>query len=166
MTTTVRLNELMPVSAQDGISDEFDEWIELTNTGVVTFNLSGWFLDDGEGGSEPYEMPEDTLIPPGAFVLFHGRTTGIVLDDAGDELRLLDPAGAVVEAVVFGRLLPNASYSRDDADVWHDDWPPSPGEANLPPTPAPLSLIRRLGLGLTGAVPPGVAPKRIGGLIP
>jgi hypothetical protein len=130
----VRLNEILPVPAQDGIIDEFDEWVELYNAGSSAVDLGGWFLDDGEGDSDPYRMPEGTVFPSGAFILFHGRTTGVVLDDAGDAVRLLDPDGAVVEAVAFGQLAPNASYSRDEVNVWHTDWPPSPGAPNQPPT--------------------------------
>ncbi len=166
VTTTVRLNEILPVPAQDGVIDEFDEWIELTNVGLAAFDLTGWFLDDGAEGSEPYQISEGTVLPPGAFVLFRGRTTVIVLDDAGDEVRLLDPAGDVVDAVVFGELPPNASYSRDDIGTWHDDWPPSPGGPNVPPSPASLTGIERLNLRLRGRGPQYSEPKRIGGPLP
>jgi hypothetical protein len=165
VTTTVRLNEILPVLAQDGIIDEFDEWIELVNVGSQAFDLSGWFLDDGIGGSEPYRIPEATILPPGAFVLFHGRTTSIVLDDAGDEVRLLDPVGKVVDAVVFGQLLPNASYSRDDAGAWHDDWPPTPGGPNLSLGPAALSGREQPGIRGEGVAPRNSERKRIGGLV-
>jgi hypothetical protein len=131
--TRVRLNEILPVPAQDGIIDEFDEWIELYNAGLSVVDLGGWFLDDGEGGSEPYRIPAGTILPSGVYTLFHGRTTGVALDDVGDMVRLLDPDGAVVDAVAFGQLAPNASYSRDDHNAWHADWPPSPGAPNQPP---------------------------------
>jgi hypothetical protein len=129
----VRLNEFLPVPAQDGIIDEFDEWVELYNAGSSAVDLGGWFLDDGEGDSDPYRIPEGTVLPSGGFILFHGRTTGVVLDDTGDAVRLLDPTGAVAEVVVFGQLAPNASYSRDAFGIWHADWPPSPGAPNQPP---------------------------------
>jgi hypothetical protein len=130
----VRLNEILPVPAQDGIIDEIDEWVELYNAGSTAVDLGGWFLDDSEGGSEAYRMPEGTVIPPGAFMLFHGRTTGVTLDDTGDLVRLLDSDGVLLDKVVFGPLAPNASYSRDEDGVWHTDWPPSPRAPNLPPT--------------------------------
>ena len=152
--------------AQDGIVDEFEEWIELFNSGPATFDLSGWFLDDGVGGSEPYRIPDETLLLPGSFILFHGRTTGIVLDDTGDEVQLLDPIGRVVDSVVFGQLLPNASYSRDDLGGWHDDWTPSPGGPNLPPAPALLPGIERLAVPAEGVAPGRSEPKRVGGPVP
>jgi hypothetical protein len=165
VTTTVRINELLPVPAQDGVFDGFEEWIELFNSGSAAVDLSGWFLDDGLDGSDPYRIPDETVLLPGGFILFHGRTTAIVLDDAGDEVRLLDPVGSVVDSVIFGQLLPNASYSRDDVGGWYDDWMPSPGGPNLSSGPAPLTGMERL------AVPGGVAPrslepKRLGGVIP
>jgi hypothetical protein len=131
--TGVRINEVLPVPAQDGIIDELDEWIELYNPGLVAVDLSGWFLDDGEGGSGAYRIPDGAMLQPGAFLIFHGRTTGLALDDTGDAVRLLDPDGVVVDAVVFGQLAANASYSRDDVGMWYDDWPPSPGAPNQPP---------------------------------
>ena len=135
MTSSVRLNKFLPVPAEDGIMDEFDECVELYNAGSSAVDLGGWFLDDGEGGSEPYLMPEGTVLPSGAFILFHGRTTGVALDDTGDAVRLLDPDGTLMEAVVFGQLAPNASYSRDAFGIGHVDWPPSPGAPNQPPMP-------------------------------
>jgi hypothetical protein len=134
VTNTVRLNEVMPVPAQDGIVDELEEWIELYNAGSSVIDLSGWFLDDGAGGSDPYQIHEGATLAPGAFILFHGRITNIALDDTGDEVRLLNPDGEVTSAVTFGRLAPNASYSRDEIGNWHADWSPSPGAPNHPPT--------------------------------
>jgi hypothetical protein len=57
---------------------------------------------------------------------------------------LLDPDGVVVDAVAFGQLAANASYSRDELGTWHSDWPPSPGAANQPPAPGSEMTPRRL----------------------
>ncbi len=153
MTTSVRLNEIMPVPAQDGIVDEFDEWIELYNAGPLAVDLSGWFLGDGARDDEPYQIPAGLVLEPGAFALFHGRVTGIVLEDTGDEVRLIDGDGIAVDTVLFGRLALNASYSRDDAGAWHDDWPPSPGGPNLPLGPVSLADIAQPRLRLASLAP-------------
>jgi len=129
----VRLNEVLPVPAAEGAPGDVDEWIEIYNAGPVDVDLSGWFVDDGVGGSAPYEVPEGTMLRSGAFALFYGRDTGVVLDDGGDEVRLLGPDGAMVDAVAFGALAPGASYSRGEDGTWHADWMPSPGAPNLPP---------------------------------
>lgn len=155
-TTTVRINEVLPVPVPDGIDDEADEWIELYNMAPVAIDLSGWYVDDGEGGSAPYRMPEGAVLESAAYALFHGSTTGIVLEDSGDTVRLLDVNGKLVERVVFLELAPNASYSRDEYGIWHDDWAPSPGAPNLPPgtaSPPGSGLTRRL---------PDVLPRGLG----
>jgi len=138
--TGARLNEILPVPAPldrngDGVLDELDEWIELYNAGSGPVDLGGWLLDDGEGGSVPYQIPEGVVLQSDAFVLFYGRDTGVVLDDGGDDVRLLEPDGALVDAVTFDHLAPNASYSRGADGTWHSDWPPSPGVPNLPLAP-------------------------------
>jgi len=135
-STGVRLNEVMPVTGTVGMSstlDAPDEWIELYNPSSSAVDLTNWSLDDAEGGSAPYRIPEGTMLQPGTFVLFFGQTTGIILDDTGDEVRLIAPDGVVTDMVAFGPLLPTSSYSRDDSGAWHDDWTPSPGAPNLPP---------------------------------
>jgi hypothetical protein len=140
----VRLNEILPVPAPmdlngDGILDEPDEWIELHNAGPVVVDVGGWFLDDGEGGSMPYRIPKGSVLGAGAFAVFYGRETGLVLDDDGDLARLLGPDGELLEVVTFGRLAPNATYSLGSDGAWHTDWPPSPGAPNLPPQPGSQS---------------------------
>jgi len=136
---TVRVNEIMPFPAQDGIFDEFEEWIELYNAGDGDVDLSGWLLDDAVGDSEGYRISEGTVLVAGSFALFHGRTTGIVLDDLGDQVRLLAADGKVVDVVDYGQLAPNASWCRDEAGIWHNDWPPSPGAPNQPSVVTPTS---------------------------
>lgn len=138
--TVVLINEVLPVPAAldwdgDGTASEGDEWIELINGGTGAVDLGGWFLDDGEAGSDLYRIPGGTILQPGAFRVFFRRETGLMLDDAGDQVRLLGPEGAVVDVVVFGALSLDASYSRDAGGTWHADWPPSPGAPNLPPAP-------------------------------
>jgi hypothetical protein len=147
----VRLNEVMPVPAEDGSADDLGEWIELYHDGLLAVDLSGWFLDDGPGGSEPYRMPDGLVLEPGAFALFHGSVTGIDLEDSGERVRLFDAGGIAVDVVIFGQLAPNASYSRDDADVWHDDWPPSPGGPNLSAASASPARMQWTALELIGA---------------
>jgi hypothetical protein len=134
--TEVQLNELLPVTG----TVYLDEWIELHNTGVITVDLGGWFLADGTGGGLPYQIPVGTLLPPGGFAVFYGQTTGLVLDDISDQVRLFDPDTVLVDLVTFSLLLPDTSYSRDESGSWHPDWPPSPGAPNLPPpTPTPTA---------------------------
>ena len=124
----VVISEILPVPAAEA---EAGEWIELHNAGRVAIDLGGWYLDDGEGGSDPYRIPEGTLIQPGAFLVFYEARTGITLDDTGDEVRLLRPDGTLAASVVVQQLPSGVSWSRGEDGVWHADWPPSPGAPNL-----------------------------------
>jgi len=144
----------------DGTADDRDEWIELHNAGPVAIDLGGWFLDDAAGGSEPYPIPAGTVLEPGGFAVFYRRETAIVLDDGGDEVRLLGPAGAVtvVDRVAFGALLPDTSTSRDAAGVWHADWPPSPGGPNWLAGPVGGPGQAAFPSGASPGWPRGVAP--------
>jgi hypothetical protein len=132
--TQVRLNEFLPVTG----TVYLDEWIELRNTGVISADLTGWSLDDGLlSGNPPYLITNTLVISPAGYLLFDQETTGLILPDIGGQLLLLQPDGTVVDSVIFGPLPPDASYSRDDAGLWHADWPPSPGLPNAPPVPTP-----------------------------
>lgn len=133
----VHLSEILSAPAAvdwdgDGTADDRDEWIELANAGSTAIDLGGWFLAVDGNSSELYLIPPETVLEPGAFMLFYRRETGIVMDDDGGEVWLIAPDGEAIDAVVFGRLRPDASYSLGRDGVWHDDWPPSPGEANSP----------------------------------
>ncbi len=72
---------------------EENEWIKLTNFGNRDINLGNWTLDDAEGGSKPYVIPETEVIKAGNSLLFDGKTTKLSLNNTGDEVRLFDFKG-------------------------------------------------------------------------
>ncbi len=133
--TGVRINEVMAVTTDTEEAALYmqDEWIELYNAGPDAVELGEWLLDDGVDDSPPYQIPAGTVLQPGTFAIFFGQQTGLNLDDAGDEVRLLTPGGTMTDSVTFGPLAPNSSLSRDETGEWHTDWPPSPGQPNQPP---------------------------------
>ncbi len=137
LLTGARLNEVLPVPEKadwdgNGTADALDEWIELTNTGVITVDIGGWSLDSASGGGA-YQIPAGTLLGPGKFMVFYRQETGVALNDDGDGVRLLGPDGQVMDMVIFGALGADRSYSRDEGGAWHADWSPTPGLANVPP---------------------------------
>ena len=119
--------------------------------GRRAFDLSGWWLDDGDDETPPYRIPRKTVIPPRGFLVLYADVTGLVLDDSGDTVRLMRPNGQVVDKVGFGPLPPNASYSRDEQGFWHADWPPSPGAPNSPAFLLPGSGLAPPGHGISGS---------------
>jgi len=113
-----------------------DEWVELYNADGGQVDLDGWVLQAGETLS--HSLSIGSLLPPGAFVVLYGQQTGLSLEDAGGELRLIRPDATLADIVQYPPISPTHSYSRDSAGVWHTDWPPSPGEPNAPPSPTEL----------------------------
>jgi hypothetical protein len=139
-SSSVRLNELLPLPGgtdwdRDGAADELDEWVELYNAGTAPVDLSGWLLDDAEDGSAAYQIPAGVVLEPGAFLVLYRQKTGIILDDGGDTVRLLDPPGQVVDWVTFREVGADASYNRSDSRSWYISPLPSPGAPNASPTP-------------------------------
>jgi hypothetical protein len=129
------LNEFLPAPAAfdwdgDAIKDALDEWIELTNLGTQAVDIGGWYLDDAPSGSLAFRVPFGTVLQPGAYAIYYRRTTGIDLDDHGDQVRLLDASGTLVDLVTFGTLGVDQSYGRDSAGAWHVQSVPSPRAAN------------------------------------
>ncbi len=122
---TIWLNELLPAP-----KDTFDEeWVELYNAGSTTADLSGWKIDDIEGGSAPITIPEGSHIAPGEVLLIPlGK---VILNNGGDEARLLRPDGSIADSFVYSNSQPDQSYSRNPTDnTWSNTLPSSPGTPN------------------------------------
>jgi len=101
-----------------------DEFVDVVNTGIAAVDLSGWSLTDGEAAAS---FPRGTVLPPGgrlvatknattyaedvlALAQFTWDSGGIAhleggtlrLADSGDEVLLVDDAGSVIDAYVYG----------------------------------------------------------------
>jgi len=104
MPASLVINEFLPFPRADwngdGRMDAGDEYIELINISTEAINLKGWYLDDEEGGSPPYRLPE-RLILPGEIVRFFGTETQILLSNGGDSVRLFHPNGRIVDAFTY-----------------------------------------------------------------
>ena len=112
------VTRVYPNSARD------DEFVEVTNVGPVSVNLSGWSLSDCEGSAT---FPAGTQLAPASRLVATRNATsyaedvrraadftyergdaarmdggGLRLADSGDEVLLLDPAGQVRDAYVYG----------------------------------------------------------------
>ena len=107
----VWISEVYPTAGQ-GRADHQFEWFELTNSTDQEVNLDGWTIADNTS-SDPLD---GVTIPPGASIaiaasedagpdvivaITDGRI-GNGLANAGDQLRLIDPAGEIVSAISWG----------------------------------------------------------------
>lgn len=88
----------------DPVGSDDAEYIELKNIGTSPANILGYQLDDEDGGSRPYTIPDNTSIPAGETAVFSREDTGIALNNNGDTVRLLDPDGVVVDSYSYGKV--------------------------------------------------------------
>ncbi len=139
------LNEFLPRPGSDwngdGQVNVYDEFIEVENLGPGTINLRGWRLDDlPASGGGSYTIPNLSLSV-GQRAVFYGQTTGILLEDSGETVRLINPYGVVVDARTYGPVdRPDVSTCRipDGIGYWRDDCFPTPGLENALTGAAPV----------------------------
>ena len=131
------------------------EFIELYNAGDQTVDLSGWLLE----GAGAYVFPAETLLEPDQFLViaedartlrtkFRIRTTYQYsggLDNDGDDIRLLDHNGALIDRVDYRSGFPwptaargtgasmellHPSLDNNLGGSWRSSTQPTPGVQN------------------------------------
>ncbi len=124
------INEILP----DPNTLYTEEWIELYNPSGVAVNLAGYILDDLiGGGTGAYTIPLDTIIPAGGFLLLNQSTTGIALNNAGDDVNLIKPDGITVQdSYTYSSSSDDVSHGRetDGGSTWTTFVTPTPGASN------------------------------------
>ncbi|MFH0879539.1 MAG: lamin tail domain-containing protein, partial [Lentisphaerota bacterium] len=133
----VVLNEFLPRPAsdwnEDGEANSRDEYIELINMGVADINIGNWKLDDiANGGSDPYILPDLTLIQY-QIVRFYASETGISLSDGGDTVRLIKPDGHTTDIQNYAVVAASdRTWCRlpDGNGAWAFACFPTPGRLN------------------------------------
>jgi hypothetical protein len=144
---TFLINEFLPRPGTDyngdGLVNVQDEFIEISNISQEEASLYGWKLDDRDGGSDSYYLPDISLLP-GEIEVFYGKETGLLLNDLGDSVRLF----------YYYQLVDNFNYptvtEKDKSwcrlpngfGAWKIGCVPSPDQVNRPGetasgTPAP-----------------------------
>ncbi|MGI8604046.1 MAG: lamin tail domain-containing protein [Verrucomicrobiales bacterium] len=86
--------------------------IELWNGGATAAALGGWSLTDDPAIPQKYVFPGGTTIPAGGYLVVSSDTSGINLDNDGDEVFLYDNASQLKDSVVFGFQVANLSIGR------------------------------------------------------
>ena len=113
-------------------SDENAEWIELYNKSPQDEKIGGFYLDDQEGGSPPYKIPEGTVIKGNSFLVFKRSETKIALNNSQDEVRLLSPTKDVLADISYKDAKEDfaGAYGADkNALYWTRT--PTPGKENI-----------------------------------
>ncbi len=113
------INEINYKSAD---SHDSEDWVELHNSGLAGADLSGWHLKD-DADDHDFLFPANTLIESGGYLVVGRDTTkfrklfpqksirlagnlSFGLSSGGDQVRLFDAEGALVDSVAFGIASP------------------------------------------------------------
>ena len=152
----VWISEVHPTTGQ-GRDEPAFEWFELTNSTDEALNLSGWSIadnraDDPLGGlvippRSSVVVGVSALADPSVIIAIVDGRIGNGLANAGDQLRLINAEGEVVNAISWGSDRSHTSVkSPTEDESIHRASPsaaptigrPSPGVAPAPPAaPAP-----------------------------
>lgn len=110
----------------DGVESADDQWIELYNSNDLPADVSSWRLDTGKN-TPSFLIPNETIIPPGGFVIFFRAQTGLNLDQY-NRLRLLFPDGDVSDEVKYSKMEDDRVYARlrDGINPWREGCVPTP----------------------------------------
>jgi len=118
----VELSEFMP-NPEDG-----KEWVEVHNPSGQAADISGYKIDDIEGGSSPFTIPPNTLVNPGAYFVFYFEQARFNND--GDTVRILDPSGQVKDSYTYSDSQKGISFAKDTSGNWSETQTPTPGSVN------------------------------------
>ncbi|MBI4022006.1 MAG: lamin tail domain-containing protein [Candidatus Andersenbacteria bacterium] len=128
------INEFLPNPVG---SDSTGEFIEIKNTGSDSVDVSGWRLDDEDGGSTPFTIPDGVSVAAGAVRSWLRSDTKLALNNDGDTVRLLDPAGVVKSSFSYADTVPEGqSYNRTAAGEWRLSTTVTAGAENVITAPA------------------------------
>ncbi|PIR50908.1 hypothetical protein COU78_04045, partial [Candidatus Peregrinibacteria bacterium CG10_big_fil_rev_8_21_14_0_10_49_24] len=134
----VIFSEVYPSPVSTGSSLETEEWVELHNLTDRDILLAGWILDDIEnGGSKPWTVTADTIVPASGSVVLLRHTTGVALNNGGDSLRLVSPDGARVIAMQYPKISKGKAYALVGSS-WCITDTPTPHEQNICTINVPL----------------------------
>ncbi|MEJ5302374.1 MAG: T9SS type A sorting domain-containing protein [Bacteroidales bacterium] len=138
----VRINELMASNAHI-IADpagEFDDWVELYNSGSLPVLLAGAYLSDKPTDLRKWAFPSETVILPGQYLLVWcdedpyqpGIHADFKLSASGESIILTAQNGvSIVDRVDFGPQSTDVSLGRiPDATGSFISLSPSPGYRN------------------------------------
>ncbi len=130
----VVINELWP-SPQG--NDRELEFIELKNIDDKDINLCGWQLADK---NHTFIFGSDTTIEALDFLVLPRSLTKISLNNNGDEIKLLNPQGMLIDSTTYNRAPTNDSWSRknDGSFAWTEKSTPwEENEFTVTNNPAP-----------------------------
>jgi len=158
----IKVNEVVADNADGSDGKQRPDWIELANTGIVSADLTGWWLSDDDAADKDL-LPAGTAIGPGGFAAYGvggskstdlggiampwgtsktGTDFGLGAD--GDQAAVVAPDGTDADRVAWGTaagaVVPAAAtgdaLARDATQTWVESTTPTPGQANTITAPS------------------------------
>lgn len=101
------------------------EWVEIYNGTDHDIDLGGYIIDDIEGGSAPYVIPQGTIIKAGGYYLYIPQSA--VFNNDGDSVRLLSPNKELIDEFKYTSSTKDTSFYRiTDGGEWSSQPTSSP----------------------------------------
>lgn len=123
----VLISEFLPDPAG---KDQEGEWIEIYNPSDLWVDLTGWQLDDKEGGSKPFIIPENTFMGPKGYLVFSREITKIALNNDTDEVRIIFPNNEISDSIEYQDNQEGRCGARKGERIFWSEVS-TPGSANL-----------------------------------
>lgn len=144
----LRINEFMAINTSccadtDGDSQEFDDWIEIYNSGTVAVDLGGMYLSDDKNDPFKSKIPltnsSVTTLQPGGFIVVWADEQGsqgelhanFKLSSSGEDVGLFYKDGRTIHSYTYGVQQENVSMGlNEDGATWSFTSDPTPGDSN------------------------------------
>ncbi|MFK8055845.1 MAG: lamin tail domain-containing protein [Saprospiraceae bacterium] len=157
----ITINEVLADNGTTLSDDQgdFDDWIEIYNSGATAVDLAGYFISDDPLDDQLWQIPSSnpqvTTVPAnGYLLLWADKDTGdgenhinLKLGASGETLTLTAPNGTTVDQVVFGAQNTDISYGRtlNGGSVFQLFTSPTPNGSNeVMSTPTFQSSVSRV----------------------
>ena len=143
--TSLRINEILAnnlSSNTDGYGD-YDDWIEIYNSGPTDINISGYHISDNFNDLTKWTLsngPDSVMtVPAGGFLLIWADKepsqgplhVGFKLSSSGEEVVLVGKDGTTI--------LDSLSFGQQYADISYGRYPDGSGERRFFEKPSPES---------------------------
>ncbi len=148
-SSALYINEILVGNASTTMDTDYynySSWIEIYNAGPTAIELEDYSLSYQEfeiPAALTWKIPGSISVPPNGYALLwldeqnSGNHASFELDMRGDEIRLLSPAGTVIDTVIYDMrigsvLLPDISFGRqtDGSSAWAYFDQPTPNAGN------------------------------------
>lgn len=118
------INEIMASNSRtirNPYTNEYDDWIELKNTGPTPVSLKGLFISDNLGSPARFQITDDVSVPPDGYVLIWASGNANAgplnvpfgLSRSGEDVVLTAPDGmTIIDAISFGLQYTDISFGR------------------------------------------------------